>query len=936
MGEITVKESKQAPTGPQPKKKRMWWRILLAFLGGFIFFPLCVAGAGAIVGTVLTTSQVISMTGNDPEQVIGAEYRDKTILQTVMALMQKKFDTLGDLNDVTPLVKKTFDEQINPALKEAIKFEFNWEEVKTHPFQNGTSENKALGEYLQEALTNGVKIANLVKDVDNLKGVYNYFLYDVQKDENGNVIYDADGNVTIDKTKPYSIADFMNGADFLNGVMDYIKIGDVVEVTSTSPKILQTMQNWRVGNINEKVETLKIGSLFTESEINGNPLLKSVQNYTLNDLSKEETIDTLKVGDLIGDSESTLMTKIGTFYVANLKGYTVNVDGEGNKTVDKSTKFEMTEHLLISDIYGPNPDSALMKALIERNYTVADLSDEDKIMSLKLKEVISDIDENSILNSYKEETLSELKNKDVNTIYLTDILKEEVYTNPSNPKYNKVIAAILKNERHDRFLAAVDAGYIGTEEEWLNVVDPVSGQKENAKYKATVNTLTNYDSIKNLKLEDVVENTSNNKVLTSLFAAGATVGNMNEKINTLKLGDVIDTSTLAEGSVAKNFITAIDADPESNIGNLGEKIGDVKMGDAFGLPKKDDGTFKIWSEYTNEEKASSNYVLCTLANTSLDGLKTKMSNLKLGEVLEIEEGSLLDYDDVKNSNINDSDAIITAIKNNAKLSQLISVGEDSPKILKTLTDYQGLDVNDKPVYGPNGANITNLETKLKTLKLNEVITVDAGSSQILKSLQNTTVFGEGTDNLEYSINHLKFNQVFTEEQCTGATASDIMKVLWEENDDGDFEVTAIPDKVAAMKLYKFLGNKIYEDQDPTKPISYTWWYLLTSEHDYDPVLSGGNGLTTASREVINLQGNYLNLVDGLEYKIGDMNNLVSNMTFHMKNENLFSLKAAGFINISDETLGKKIPVGTYAGVEVGELTITQFLKAIEDSHILID
>ena len=59
MGEYQIKEGTQVPR--QKPQKKIWWRVLLAFFGGFLTFPLLVVGGAALVGTVFTTRQVVEM-----------------------------------------------------------------------------------------------------------------------------------------------------------------------------------------------------------------------------------------------------------------------------------------------------------------------------------------------------------------------------------------------------------------------------------------------------------------------------------------------------------------------------------------------------------------------------------------------------------------------------------------------------------------------------------------------------------------------------------------------------------------------------------------------------------------------------------------------------------------------------------------------------------
>ena len=736
MGEIQIKEGAPVPQ-QKTKQKAIWWRVLLAFFGGFLCFPLTVVGAGAIVGTVFTTRQVVEMAGGNPDDILGAKYQSQTILQSVMTLLnEQKYDTLEDLNEISPMVEKLITETINPVLEENLHYTLNWDEMKTMKLSG--EGNDSIGEYLKEDITNGIHLVDFIEGSSDLRGVLKYILYDVVKDSSGKPVEDVDGNVTIDENKPYSVADLMNGgSSFFNAIIDYIKIGDVIEVNTGSPKILQIMGNWRIGKISDKMNTMKLGSLFEQSDLDNNALIGALGDLTVNDLT---------------DADKLM----------------------------------------------------------------------DTVLDLKLGDIIKDIPADTILYSFKDKTLNEIKDSDINSIYLADLLKKEVYvlTPGKESDYNKVIGALIENERKDRYNAAVTAGsFTGTYEEWLEA-DP-----ENAKYKASVNTLTNYDSIKNIKLSDIMENTGSNKVLQAIFDKGATVGNMSTIVNTLTLGEVMD----------------------------------------------------------------------------------------------IEAGSLLDYDNIKNIQISNSGTLINEIKTTVELSRVIDINESSPQILKTLTDFTGMEAG-KPTFGSNGAKVGNIASKLDDMTLGQVIEIDEGSSALMKALKDKLVFGtDPATNLTGAMNNLKFNQVFTWDDCK---SNSIMSSLWTNNGNGDFIITNIAGAMNNVGLLDVLGDKIYEDPTAVPgdadyhKITATWWFLLTNETEcgtWSPAVNAARVLPEGA--------------SAYNLKVSDFDKLVSNMEYHMKNETLDTLAEAELITMDATTRDKSIPIG-YPPVmtRVGDMTLTAFIE----------
>ena len=337
----------------------------------------------------------------------------------------------------------------------------------------------------------------------------------------------------------------------------------------------------------------------------------------------------------------------------------------------------------------------------------------------------------------------------------------------------------------------------------------------------------------------------------------------------------------------------MDADDEANLGNIGDKIGDLEVGTVFGVYKDGEGNYRNYDSYSSSEKAKIPYVLYSLRSTSLDNLSNKLGSIKIGEVMQPEEGSVLSY--ASECSVSDPDGIVDAIKNNAKLSQLIDVNESSPKILKTLTDFDHMD-GETPVYGDDGVKITNLQTKLNTLLLKDVIDIGATPSTILKTLQNCYVFGTGPGSLTDKLDNLKISEVFDDIYETDPLKAD---ALTETYHDGF--------------IYKNTDTEFEH-----KKIKTTWWFLFTED---------GESFTADEK--------YYVLKNGADYTINDMNQLVSNMTYHVQTETLYDLQDAGFLTCSRATLDKQVYT-SYTGFTpdpeskraMGTLTIDELIAAI--------
>ena len=182
MGQVTLKNGDNVPKA-KPKVKHYWWRYLLTFLGGFTFCLLLIGGGLAITGTVIKSSQLISMFGGNPNDILAIEYQDQSILNMILSLTRKRFDTLGDIDSVTPMISKFVNETLNPMLDENIHFTFDWDEMKTKPFviqdtgrpATEVDPSETLGDYIPRTMKANITLASFI--TGEVSGVLKYFLY---------------------------------------------------------------------------------------------------------------------------------------------------------------------------------------------------------------------------------------------------------------------------------------------------------------------------------------------------------------------------------------------------------------------------------------------------------------------------------------------------------------------------------------------------------------------------------------------------------------------------------------------------------------------------------------------------------------------------------------------------------------------------------------
>ena len=617
-GEITVKETKN---NPKPvKQKRIWWRVLLAWIGGFLCFPLAVVGAGALMGTVFSTAQVVSMFGGDPEEILGEDYRNTTILQAVMAIAEKAsnggFQTLEDLNEVSPLVETTVNttlQQIFGGLvPEGSDLPITWDDIKDSSFTASEGSSSTTGSPLADKVLDTITLASLLDTGETeLKGIYLYFLYPILKDEGGHDVLDEGGHVVFDKENAFTIQYYVeHGAEAFNNVIDNVVIGDVIDPADN--QLLNAMKNWHLGDMADNINTLQVKDIFSQSQLDDSSLLTAIKNWSLGNFGSNDQIDALKIGSLFDLSGAgDLMNTIAEFYIGNLRGYEITVDEDGNLVSRGAAgSFDITDNIYVSDV----------------------VSGESKL-----------------LDQFKDKSIKDLASITMDDIYLKNLLDQSVYElDPTKPDdYNRVIHSIMDNERHDRYEAAKAAALAASEpfdytyDQWLAL------SEDNADYKATIGILTKESTINNLHLGDILD-ISEGTILNSF--KNKTIS----QLSSITMDDIYLRDLFDEDVYIKSSDPIKAADYNAVLGAVMENERKHRWEDAGSMPD-----YETW--LTQDDNAEYKATAKTLTDPDL------LDDIKLKDLLEIEEGTILySYREKSISELEDFDV------NTIKLADIIN------------------------------------------------------------------------------------------------------------------------------------------------------------------------------------------------------------------------------------------------------------------------
>ena len=659
---VTYKGGKEvAPK--RVKEKHYWWRYLLVFLSGMVTMVTILGLTGVLTATTYTSKEVIYLFGGDPNEILQEDYQNLSILELITTLSTKQFETLGDINSVTPLVKKTLDETINPILENELHYTYPWEEISTKPFKLPASnrpevdQNEDLSTYLGRAIKEGVTLSSFFGG-DNIPDLVNLFLY--PKDANGNYDYDH----------PYTLSDFINADDtFFNGLIDGIRIRDVVNI-DPNDSLLNEIADWKITDFNEEsINGLSIG-LFLDAN-STNPLIVTLSSWTIGDLKDPNKFDSLKIADLITVDENTSPLLIALIN----KGYTIgDLQSQNLYTV-----------LTIGDIFDTSGNKFLQAI---SGFTLEQLQDQDTIMGLTLGELFEADGDNSLVNKFANTTIQDLTSDSwFSSLKLTDLYsQQEIDDSP-------ILSALVTNNPEIKISDLSDASVI----QGLTIANVLTQEQINSN--SVIKALQNYpigeigDHINELTLGTLldIDTTDPNTTKLMLTLADTTIGNLNSKLDNLTLGDVMDLSSYPNLDVDEVRNAPIgDFDSIMNVLKNNLKLSDVLDIDETSplilQSLKDTSLFELSDKIVTltlnqiipAETLASHPLLAALANVAIldgDALVAKVNSLELCDIYTVDQCS----------------GILLTIWNNSNgghltIDELPSAINDLP-IVELLADY---------------------------------------------------------------------------------------------------------------------------------------------------------------------------------------------------------------------------------------------------------
>ena len=641
MAKVTYKGGKEV-SPVRRKEKRYWWRYLLVFFSGMVATLVVLGLTGVLTATAFTTKEVIYMFGGDPNELLQEDYQNLSILELVSTLATKKFETLGDINSVTPLVKKTLEETINPVLENELHYTYPWEEISVKPFQLPASDrtdvdqSEDLPTYLGRAIKEGVTLAGFFTG-DDIPELVNLFLY--PKDEFGN----------FDTEHPYTLMDFITAdSAFFDNIINSIKIKDIITI-DPSDAFLSTIGEWGINDFDdEHINSLSL-SLFLDST-STNPLIVTLSSWTIGDLQDPDRFNNILLEDLITVDDNTAPLLIALIN----KGYTIG---------DLQTQ-NLYNVLTIGEVFDTTGNKFL-EAISP--FTLGELEDPDTIMGLTLGELFDAGGEDSIISKFADTTIQELTSDAwFSNLKLTDLYTAQEIADSS------ILSALVNNNPDIKISDLSDPSVIQSLT-IADVLDPTQISGNAILQELSIYPISEIgDHIDDLTLGTILNIDVTDPGTTQLLKtlAGTSVGELDTKLDSLTLGDVMDLSSYPNLDIPEVRNTSIN-DFDTIIATLKDHL---KLSDVVDIVE--DGPDK------------SPQILITLKDTPLLELADRITELKLNEILPPEtlaSHPLLTA--LANVAILDPDALVNKV-NNLELCDIYTRDQCSG-ILLTIWDNYG-------------------------------------------------------------------------------------------------------------------------------------------------------------------------------------------------------------------------------------------------------
>ena len=230
-------------------------------------------------------------------------------------------------------------------------------------------------------------------------------------------------------------------------LVEGIRIRDIVDTGDDG--LLFAIKDWTIGDFNDpsKIDTLKVGDILGEGA--DSLIMKALAEKTIGDLKKQETIDGLKLGDIIATGDSRLMNAMKDWTVGDLSDQKrieslklcdiIDTSAAGTSPLIKAmqdwsigelSEQKRIERLKIGDLFDAG-DSKLMQAM--KDWRIGDLSDQNKMDGITLRDVMGKQGETGLLAAIGDIPLGDLETE------IASLPLSSIFSDPADLEGNMLL-----------------------------------------------------------------------------------------------------------------------------------------------------------------------------------------------------------------------------------------------------------------------------------------------------------------------------------------------------------------------------------------------------------------------------------------------------------------------------------------------------------------
>ncbi len=421
-----IEEGKIAPR-VKYERRSFLWNALAASLAFVIGIG---AGIGGLIGgtyfaaSKISVKDLLGQIGIDYHKYVEEDYASKTVLDIGKELASTPFENLQSIGKFTPLLRKQL-EKVQELLAD-FGIDLNVDEFmltafgELSPYFQGVIQSAELGGVL-----------SLSPESDKL------MLSICYGKENEDYTVDAEGNIVMNEGK--SATTIQQMAEDATSVINRVEVSTMMEVTADSSPSMRYLAYGKEG-VDYEIVTDEATQEKTIKMLGGS------KPKQLKDLSKNDSslLDNARICDLVEITEesSNLMRAIKNWTVSQLKQQSrierlklkqvLTIDSETSSRLLKAiadwricdlSDQDKINSLTINDVLTITEDSPLLLRSLQ-SATLGKF--DDAIKTLRLEEMIPELESNKLLKQLKNSTVDTLAS-DVKALSVQQVFGDEIY-----------------------------------------------------------------------------------------------------------------------------------------------------------------------------------------------------------------------------------------------------------------------------------------------------------------------------------------------------------------------------------------------------------------------------------------------------------------------------------------------------------------------------